>query len=270
LRATAAAAAIGLALGGVHGARAGPFTEPGHLPSVAESWATDDVAPPFAQQGPMDIADPDGGNASFIGNHPANVLGEVNGNVFDVLSLGDGGQITLRFASPIADQPGDDFAVFENGFYSPEGLFAELAFVEVSSDGAHFARFPATCLREDEVPTGGVIDPTDYHNLAGKHPIELGTGFDLAELASHPLVVGGQVDLDDITWLRLVDVIGDGSTVDAQGRPIYDPYPTPFASGGFDANAVAVPEPDRARMLVEGALWVAALSRRRTICSASR
>jgi hypothetical protein len=230
-----------------------------------ESWATSVLN---TTRGPIDIANQSGPAASF--GQPEYALGAATPDNFDVCSLGDGGQITLFFASGIPDDPGDDFAVFENGFFAPGGLFAELAFVEVSSDGTHYARFPATSLRATPVAGGGVIDPTDYHNLAGRHPIDRGTGFDLAELATHPLVISGQVDLDDVAYVRLVDVIGNGSTTDAAGRPIYDPYPTPFESGGFDANAVGVPEPSATLLLAAGGLCVRALARRRRPCARPR
>jgi hypothetical protein len=163
--------------------------------------------------------------------------------------------------------------VYENGFFAPGGLYGELAFVEVSSNGVDFARFPAACLRATPVAGGGVIDPTDYHNLAGKHPLNQGTGFDLAELAAHPLVAAGKLDLARVAYVRLVDVIGNGSTLDAANRPVYDPYPTPFESGGFDADAVGVlhlPEPDRAAGLFAGSLALRVLLRRRRPCAPPR
>lgn len=264
-RAAAVAIAVGLALGGVDRARAGPYTEPGYLPGVVEAWAT---AVDGFDRGPIDIGDPMSPDASF--GAPENALGPVDGDNFDVFSLGDGGSITFFFAGAIPDGPGDDFAVYENGFYAPGGLFAEFAFVEVSSDGDAYARFDAACLRTTEVGGGEAVDPTDYHNLAGKHPLGSGTGFDLAELATHPLVQSGAVRLDEIEYVRLIDVIGNGSTHDAVGRTIYDPFPTPYASSGFDADAVGVPEPDRAGMLAAGALWVGALSRRRHACARRR
>lgn len=261
---TAVALVAGLALSGADVARAGPYTEAGYAPGVVEAWATS----ASVTRGPIDIANPSGPAASF--GAPEYVLGPATTDVFDVCSLGDGGQITLFFAAGIPDEPGDDFAVFENGFFAPGGLFGELAFVEVSSDGAHFARFPAASLRATPVAGGGVIDPTDYHNLAGKHPIDRGTGFDLAELATHPLVIAGQLDLDAVAYVRLVDVIGNGSTTDAAGRPIYDPYPTAFESGGFDANAVGVPEPGGTLLLAAGGLCVRALARLRRPCARPR
>ncbi|MCL4720590.1 MAG: PEP-CTERM sorting domain-containing protein, partial [Gammaproteobacteria bacterium] len=69
--------------------------------------------------------------------------GSNDGFTFDIVSLGNGGSITLGFAVPIADGPGPDFLVFENSF--SDG-FLELAWVEVSSDGSNFFRFPAFSL----------------------------------------------------------------------------------------------------------------------------
>jgi hypothetical protein len=46
------------------------------------------------------------------------------------------------------------------------------------------------------------------------------------------------VDLNRIRFVRLVDVIGDGTTMDGLGRPIYDP--TGSGIGGADVDAIAV------------------------------
>jgi len=256
------------ALCAASGARAGPYTEGGYAPGLMAAWATAVVD--FAR-GPIDIANPAGPLASF--GTPGLTLGATTNDPLAVFSLGDGGDVTLFFASRIGDGPGDDFAVFENGFYAPGGFFGEFAFVEVSSNGADFARFPATCLRATQVAGGGVIDPSDYHNLAGKHPLNQGTGFDLAELAGHPLVAAGKLDLSRVAYVRLVDVIGNGSTFDAEARPIYDPYPTPFESGGFDADAVGVlhvPEPNPIAALGAGGLAISGLARRRRSCARGR
>ena len=55
-------------------------------------------------------------------------------------------------------------------------------------------------------------------------------------------MVSEQVDLDRIRYVRVVDVIGDGTTFDdaAQAHPVYDPYPTALSQGGFDLQAIAV------------------------------
>jgi|YNPNPStandDraft_1061719.scaffolds.fasta_scaffold06340_2 hypothetical protein len=226
-------------------AAAGPYTESGieNTSSSIVDWASGYVD---LVRGPMDIRNPGGGNASY--GSPDNVVGPASCSYADVVSLGDGGRITMTFDPPITNGPGADFAVFENSFYSgSSGLFAELAFVEVSSDGVQFARFPSVSLTPQPVDTYGTLDPTNVYNLAGKHPGAnitpcQGTPFDLAELASHPLVTSGKVNLEQIRYVRIVDVVGNGSTYDSAvpAHPVYDPFPTAFSQGGFDLQAVAV------------------------------
>jgi hypothetical protein len=253
-------AAIGLA-GGI--ASAGPFSDPGHPPESMLSWATE--VDEFVR-GPMDAAMPGLGLASF--GFPENTLGEAFLVSFDVVSLGDGGWITLYFGAGIEDGAGDDFAVYENGFYAPGGFFGEFAFVEVSTNGVDFVRFAAESLQGFPVEGGEVVDPTDYGNFAGDQVSGLGTGFDLAELSSDALVVSGLLDLSDVRYVRIVDVVGDGSTLDHWGLPVYDPYPTAFSSGGFDLEAVGVlneaPEPAFSSALGMGALALAFAARRRS------
>ncbi len=199
-------------------------------------------------RGPQNLADPAGPLATFGG--PADALGAPDRS--GVVSLGDGGAITLTFDRPITDGPGPDLAVFENGFplAGAASDFLELAFVEVSTDGQTFARFPAVSLTptDAQVGTFGTLDASDLNNLAGKDLSGFGTPFDLADL---PAVAG--VDPLRITQVRLVDVVGSidplYATFDSLGNAINDPFPTPFASGGFDLdavgvlNAASVPEP---------------------------
>ena len=106
---------------------------------IFQEWASSVVS---ITRGPEDIANPNSPLASF--GTPSNALGLANDNTSKVVSLGDGGSITLGFNTPIANGPGADFAVFENGFLSGgSGLaFLELATVAVSSDGVHFFTFP--------------------------------------------------------------------------------------------------------------------------------
>ena len=207
---------------------------------------------------------------------PERTLGEVTGAFDGIASLGeltaqqitDGvlpGQITLTFDRAIINGDGADFAVFENGFgFADTGnLFAELAYVEVSTDGLNFARFPSISLTETPVPPEGQIEPTMVYNLAGKHvnngiifpddsfvQSSWGTPFDLDSLTDSSLVQTGVVNLNQINFIRLIDIPGDGTFLDSEIRPIYDPWQTPIpGSGGFDLEAVgvinaeSVPEP---------------------------
>jgi len=187
-------------------------------------------------------------------------LGPVTGDNFAVVSLGDldtaaiasgldPGSLTVSLAEPIQNFSGADFAVFENGFISAYntggagigGIFAELAYVEVSSDGVNFARFDSVSMTESAVGGYGSIDPTEVYNLAGKHANAYGeswgTPFDLDELAGHSLVQAGLLDLDAITHIRLVDIPGSGDFFDSLGYPIYDAWVT-WGSGGADIEAL--------------------------------
>ncbi|MCB9663247.1 MAG: hypothetical protein H6732_03975 [Alphaproteobacteria bacterium] len=166
---------------------------------------------------------------------PERALGPAGGSG-DVCSLGRGGQVTLTFDPPVTNGPGPDLAVFENGF---SHRFLELAWVEVSSDGQAFARFDVAAHTPQPVAQYGELDPGAVLGVAGRHRALDGTPFDLAWLRVHPAVRDGQVDLDAITHVRLVDVVGDGSARDAWDRPIHDPFPT-IETAGFDLDAVAV------------------------------
>lgn len=228
-------------------AGAGPYTELGLEIADMNAWVT---AVKEVIRGPIDYLQPELGDATF--GVEDNVIGEIALSTGNTLSLGDGGSITASFDSGISDGDGVDFAVFENGIMNEFGLFAEFGFVDVSSDGVAFAGFEAQTVRTTPVAPFEEIDGTDYYNLAGDQPLGLGTGFDLAELAAHPLVLSGDVDLSNIRYVRVSDVIGDGVTFDANSNPIYDPYSTPFATGGFDLNGIGVihvPEPTAAHSL---------------------
>jgi len=161
-----------------------------------------------------------------------------------IVSLGDSGVADLTFDHPIFNGTGPDFAVFENGFANPgnpEEAFLELAFVEVSSDGVHYYRFPANSNTQDSLQiraAGDYMNARYINNLAGKYIGGYGTPFDLQELDS----VSG-LDINSITHVRVIDVIGsigEHASFDQTGRKINDPYPTAFATGGFDLDAVGV------------------------------
>jgi hypothetical protein len=156
-----------------------------------------------------------------------------------VVSLGDGGVAILEFSPPISDQPGFDFAVFENAF---NDSFLELAFVEVSSNGEDFYRFGAVSNTQ-VISQIGPFDNTGYasllNNLAGKYRGGFGTPFELSELYG----MNG-LDLSSITHVKIIDVIGSVfapyGSFDVTSNQINDPFPTPFPSSGFDLDAVGV------------------------------
>ena len=183
-----------------------------------------------------------------------------------VVSLGQQGRLTLGFGGgAIADGPGSDFIVFENpiNLYSPTRVFAELIRVQVSSNGTDFAEFPTSCGVPGPVgPTGG-LDPALVSGFAGVHPVLAnvdanqidpfapaaagGDAFDLSALAGEPLVQAGLVNLNSIRFVRLVDVLGDGSERDSRSpaHAVYDPTGNmPQEYGGYptsaDVDAVSV------------------------------
>lgn len=163
---------------------------------------------------------------------PQKALGKALGDTLDIVCLGNGGSITLWFPQPISDGTGADFAVFENSF--SDG-FLELAFVEVSSDGVNFFRFPSTSLTASAVGAFSTsMSATNLDGLAGKYRVGYGTPFDLAVLKNSTLL-----DKHNVRFVRLVDIIGSGTTKDSSGRAIYDPTPV-IGSGGFDLEAIGV------------------------------
>jgi len=163
-------------------------------------------------------------------------LGPAEGNSTAIVSLGRGGSIVLGFDPPIANGPGPDLAVFENGFSDD---FLELGVVEVSSDGEHYLRFAHAFLGQQPLGAFDKLDTRLVGALAGKYRQGFGTPFDLAVFADAPAVRQGLVDLQQIRRVRILDVVGDGSQHDSFGQPIYDPYPT-ADSAGFDLDAIAV------------------------------
>jgi hypothetical protein len=203
--------------------------------SAFVGWATGCVV----EFGPMNIANPSAGLAGS-GWPAENATGAPNGTM-GVTCLGDGGVATLTFRAPIGNGPGPDFAVFENGFKSGENYFLEIAFVEVSSDGENFFRFPAVTRVQTETQLGGfaTMDPRQIHNFAGKYEAMYGTPFDLDDIRDNALL-----NKNHITHVRVIDVVGciqpEYATYDSEGHPVNDPWPTPFASSGFDLDAVGV------------------------------
>jgi hypothetical protein len=138
----------------------------------------------------------------------------------DVLSLGNGGTITLGFgAQTIVDGDGPDFIVFENPFFAggdESAPFFELATVEVSVDGATWTAFPCTA---SEAPFGA---------CAGWRPVYAGTADPSIDPAD-PAVAGG--DAFDLAALGL----SEARFVRITDRPDQVGF-----QGAFDLDAVAL------------------------------
>ncbi len=200
--------------------------------SAILNWATGCTI----TRGYQNIAEPSLGFASY--GDESYGIGTSSTSTTDAVSLGDGGTAVLTFSQAIVNGEGYDFAVFEN---SLNDSFLELAFVEVSSDGIHYYRFPSlsNTSTDEQIGNAGSVDATQLYNLAGKYRAGWGTAFDLAELDGY-----SNLDINNVTHIRLVDVVGSidsaWGTTDKNGHLINDPYPTAFVSGGFDLTGVAV------------------------------
>lgn len=195
------------------------------------SWATGIQL----TRGYTDISNP----VAFASHgYPALGIHKAEGGSMEVVSFGDGGEAILTFDRPIVNGDGYDFAVFENSF---DDSFLELAFVEVSSDGVNFFRFPCVSLTSETEQVGGFgkVDPTNIHNFAGKYRQGYGTPFDLEDVAHNE-----GLDVNNIRFVKLIDVIGciddEYATYDSEGHKVNDPWPTDFHSGGFDLDGVGV------------------------------
>lgn len=198
--------------------------------SAFVAWATGCTV----VRGYQDISNTTLGYASVGDSSMALAMAGSNG----VVSLGDGGYAIVTFDNPISNGPGFDFAIFENSF---SDAFLELAFVEVSSDGMNYFRFPATSNTQDTLQIGsfGSVDATKINNLAGKYRAMFGTPFDLEELSSH-----SELNINAVTHIKIIDAVGciqnAFASYDNYGHKVNDPWNTPFASSGFDLDAVGV------------------------------
>lgn len=160
------------------------------------------------------------GQAEF----PLPILGPPRGGgccqgSLDVVSLGNGGSVTLAFGdNAIVDGPGADFIVFENAFFvggDETQPFAELASVEVSDDGERWTGFECTATAP---PYGscagwrpvyanaddGMIDPLDPEAAGGD-------AFDLAEIgvgSARYVRITDRVDLTGPAGVFDLDAVG--------------------------------------------------------------
>ena len=223
-----------------------------------ELWPSPCSADPFAD---AVIEFHPGDGAGFgAGYYPGNVLGPPNGNSDptspnsapqDLLSLGDGGWIVLRFTdNQLVDGPGADLAVFENPvepIVYPGRSFAETAVVAVSENGTSWTTFPfdfIPALTEDDL-----LDKSHHVGLAGVNSVFSSPSNGISAL--DPAVSGGdffdlaQIGVLRANYVRITDTgtTGATQTTDGDGDIVDDPgnhFAFPGAgSVGFDLDAVA-------------------------------
>lgn len=205
--------------------------------SIIISWASDvTVSRGFIDASNESAEDQGSVRASF--GEEANAIGAASGTSLDVISLGDAGEAIITFDTPITNGEGPDFVVFENSFNDSN---LELALVEVSSNGVDYVRFPAISQTQTSQQIGGFgsVDVLGLYNLAGSFRQGYGTPFDLEELVGND-----NIDLANITHVKLVDVVGSinpaHGTYDSEGNIINGPFSTPYSSSGFDLDGVGV------------------------------
>ncbi len=132
----------------------------------------------------------------------------------DVLSLGEGGSITVEFVdNEVVDGPGPDFIVFENPFLAAPGNdpnfgFFELAKIEVSFDGETWTEFP--------------YDTGSRKGCAGHHPVLANAKKNEIDPTDPKVSGGDQFDLNEIgvkvvRFVRITDVQSFGGDDGAAG-----------------------------------------------------
>jgi len=190
----------------------------------------------------------------------------------EIVSIGESGQLTVHFGSPIEDDPanlfGTDLIVFGNtGFIdshfpngqisAPAALFGiDFATVEVSADGVNF--LPVGGMGNGLFPTQGFLDVAPFQSTPGSVPTNFLKPVDPALTLS---------DFDGLTYpqaLALYDGSGGGIPIDITdaGLPsvsyvritvLDDGDPTTALTAEIDALA-NVPEPATLSLVALGGL----------------
>lgn len=106
----------------------------------------------------------------------------------EIISIGEGGQLTVRFDEPITDDPahlyGIDLLVFGNSFFAADfsnfpdashlgtaALFdSDSAVIELSADGVNF--LPVSTLADRLFPTEGYLDTLAFDGAPGLLPTD--------------------------------------------------------------------------------------------------
>ncbi len=218
-----------------------------------------------------------GDNAPFPGFDSAVTPFNPAFNIDQIVSLGEGGFITLEFNEPVTNDPANPFgidmlvfgnagfidAVFPNGNVSPGAAMFGVGggTIEVSENGIDF--FLVSALADGLLPTLGYTDlASPYEPSPGAlltdftRPVD--PSFDPGGLGYAALVAGyngsgggAGIDLSTVglsiaRFVRITNPIGSGTTVELDG-----------------VSDVAVPAPGSAFVFVMGGWGVVRRARRR-------
>jgi len=250
--------------------------------------ATGAFASPFASS----VASYDAGigaPASFISDPtvalgaPERVTGELAGfpgsvtmfntpfGTDEIISIGEGGHLTLSFDQPIIDDPanpfGIDFIMFGNTFFTTSdftvgnitGSNAEPGTIEVSADGVNFVELatPADTLFPTQGYTDAGIFGTDESFLPNGS-----TPTDFFQPVDPSLTINDFLGLDYQSALALYNGSAGGTGVDLAGSGLasisFVRISVPMGAGiNSEIDAIVnVPEPSSILMLALGGLIV--------------
>ncbi|MCB9477520.1 MAG: hypothetical protein H6684_05085 [Deltaproteobacteria bacterium] len=204
---------------------------------------------------------------------PDNVLGPPAGkgdyapqsSETELLSLGEGGQITLKMGREILDGPGTDFLIFENVLYwsgNTANTYTEAAIVDVSQDGETWFTFPFDFNPDGPTGPQGLPDtvPENFVGFAGIEPTygncdpdRDGDISDAIDPLDPDIAGGDRFDLADVDmeWAAYVRIRDTGHIDRAPGTETYDDDGDLIQDGGnmlasfggiqgFDLDAVGV------------------------------
>jgi len=182
--------------------------------------------------------------------------------VDEIVSIGAGGELIVRFNEPVIDRPGADFLIFGNAFFSLDldtfsiiqGIASEPGTVEVSVDGLDWR--PAQGFADGLFPTQGFLDADVFGTIIGTQPT------DFLKPVNPALTISDFIGLNYTQALALYDGSGGGASIDIAGSGLasfqYVRVSVPVGalhSTEIDAFA-AIPEPATAGLVVIGALMI--------------
>lgn len=177
----------------------------------------------------------------------------------EIISIGAGGELVVRFDEPVIDRPGTDMLIFGNAFFAldssfslVDGIVSEPGTVEVSVDGIDWR--PANGFADGLFPTQGFLDTDMFGNNIGTQPT------DFLKPVNPTLTINDFLGLTYAQAMALYDGSGGGANIDIAGSGLasfqYVRVSVPAGvlhSTEIDAFA-AIPEPATAGLLVIGAV----------------